>query len=684
MNNSIQIKQLREVSVHQHIKYRPDIDGLRAIAVLAVVAFHAFPEKIKGGFIGVDIFFVISGFLITSIIFQSLKENNFSFLDFYARRIRRIFPALILVLCFCYAVGWSTLLQDEYQQLGKHIASGAIFTSNFTLWKEIGYFDNAAEVKVLLHLWSLGIEEQFYLVWPALAFFAWKRKLNLFTLLIIVCIGSFIFNIIYADQDRVLDFFSPQTRFWELFAGSALAWLSIYRPAYKQKLATSLNRYLNIIIYSEHHQPREHTLAQVQSTLGVVLLSAGFIAINKQVVFPGWWALLPVTGAMLLISAGMHGWFNRSLLSNPVLVWVGLISFPLYLWHWPLLSFGRIMFSEVPPPLVRGGLIIVAFIFSWFTYALVEKPIRFGSHRKAKTLFLLGALAAIGYMGLNTDLRQGFPFRKAVTLNKINSDLLQWDNYKSVGCSKELGVEANFCIKLGNADDIKVAVIGDSTGNSLAPGLAELLKEKNIGLINIGGWTCPPILGLVETARWGKINKCPDIIASTYRYLARNRNIETVIFAVFAADLKYLDIPGVPFDASVEDKFSRVKDLILQSVQTLIQMGKKVVVTYDAPYSNIAARDCIPRPVTNKTSSDCNIPENELPDRDPNIRLFDSLFKNNKDICIFRQAGLLLDQGHLNFVDASGYLLLRDTHHLSYWGSRKMAEKLMASTCLDF
>ena len=162
-----------------HQKYRPDIDGLRAVAVLAVVAFHSFPSWVRGGFIGVDIFFVISGYLISTIIFENLDKGTFSFTEFYARRIKRIFPALLLVLIACFAFGWFALLADEYKQLGKHIAAGAGFISNFTLWNEAGYFDNSAETKPLLHLWSLGIEEQFYIVWPLLLWFAWKRKFNL-------------------------------------------------------------------------------------------------------------------------------------------------------------------------------------------------------------------------------------------------------------------------------------------------------------------------------------------------------------------------------------------------------------------------------------------------------------------------------------------------------------------------
>ncbi len=212
-----------------HPKYRPDIDGLRAVAVLAVVAFHAFPSSLKGGFIGVDVFFVISGYLISTIIFESLDRGAFSFREFYARRIKRIFPALILILVACFTFGWFALLADEFKQLQKHIAAGTSFVSNHVLWSEAGYFDNSAETKPLLHLWSLGIEEQFYIVWPLLLWFAWKRKFNLLTITILVAIVSFVLNLRGIKQDVVATFYSPQTRFWELLCGSLLAWVSLYK-----------------------------------------------------------------------------------------------------------------------------------------------------------------------------------------------------------------------------------------------------------------------------------------------------------------------------------------------------------------------------------------------------------------------------------------------------------------------
>jgi peptidoglycan/LPS O-acetylase OafA/YrhL len=194
-------------------EYRADIDGLRGVAILSVVGFHAFPQLVRGGFVGVDVFFVISGYLISSIIFRSLSQGRFTLRAFYARRIQRLFPALIVVLVACFAVGWLTLLANEYKQLGKHIAGGAGFSANLILWSESGYFDPAAELKPLLHLWSLGVEEQSYIAWPLLLFLAWKRRLSLLSLTLFVIAVSFWLNVSTSRTNPVAAFYSPIPRF---------------------------------------------------------------------------------------------------------------------------------------------------------------------------------------------------------------------------------------------------------------------------------------------------------------------------------------------------------------------------------------------------------------------------------------------------------------------------------------
>src|SRR4051812_23452387 len=204
------------LSPHASENYRPDIDGLRAFAVLAVVLYHAFPKVVRGGYVGVDVFFVISGFLISSILFTELSEGRFSFATFYGRRIRRIFPALAVCLAAVLAFGFVSLMPSELAQLGKHVFFGAGFLSNLVLWSESGYFDNAASLKPLLHLWSLGIEEQFYILWPTLLWVVFRMKAKVGRLLAVLFLASFVVNVVLSVTDMAADFYLPVTRIWEL------------------------------------------------------------------------------------------------------------------------------------------------------------------------------------------------------------------------------------------------------------------------------------------------------------------------------------------------------------------------------------------------------------------------------------------------------------------------------------
>jgi peptidoglycan/LPS O-acetylase OafA/YrhL len=382
-----------------HPKYRPDIDGLRAVAVLSVVAFHAFPGWLKGGFIGVDVFFVISGFLITTIIFENLDKGTFSFSEFYARRIRRIFPALILVLLFCLTLGWLIFIPDELNQLGKHIAAGAGFVSNFILWGEAGYFDNSAETKPLLHLWSLGIEEQFYIVWPFLLWFAWKRNFNLLAVTVLVAIASFFLNLKNVTQDAVSTFYSPQTRFWELLSGSVLAWLVLYKFKNVRWLKDT------------------RVFPNIFSVVGCSLLAYGLYRISSEVRFPGGWAIVPVLGASLVILGGQTAWINRKILSNKLVVWFGLIRFPLYLWHWPLLSFIRIVKGHLSHD-ARIIAVVLAIFLAWLTVGIIEKPFRFGNSKvRLKIFSLCGMVLFLGLTGLvisQRDFSESHGFKQAI------------------------------------------------------------------------------------------------------------------------------------------------------------------------------------------------------------------------------------------------------------------------------
>ena len=491
-----------------HPKYRADIDGLRAIAVLSVVGFHAFRNLVKGGFVGVDIFFVISGFLISSIIVGNLENNTFSFTEFYARRVKRIFPAMILVMAACFAVGWFTLLTDEYKQLGKHIAGGAAFISNFVLWNESGYFDNIAETKPLLHLWSLGVEEQFYVIWPLLLWFAWKQRLNLLSIAIGVGVISFALNVyeVRNGTQSAAAFYSPQTRFWELMAGSVLAYLTLH----KQNAFPNFKHWpwLGKIGYTP--EANNKTLRNVQSVFGAALIVAGVLVISKERHFPGWWALLPTMGAVLIISAGQHAWLNRAVLSNRVLVWFGLISFPLYLWHWPLLSFARILEGETPSSEIKIAAILVSIALAWLTYRLIEKPIRFGKHSQTKTIILLALMVVVGYAGYNCYDRDGLGFRLGSLGFRlpIIFQTLTWTEKEKRDLDKEWRAGSCFLTpdqdytnfnacksQPGNENKPSLLLWGDSFAAQLYPGYKASLGEK-YKIIQRTSSNCPPFLNM--------------------------------------------------------------------------------------------------------------------------------------------------------------------------------------------
>ncbi|MCI5116515.1 MAG: acyltransferase [Candidatus Electrothrix sp. LOE1_4_5] len=405
-----------------HPKYRPDIDGLRAIAVLSVVGFHAFPSWVKGGFIGVDVFFVISGFLISGIIYENLDKKEFTFREFYARRIMRIFPALIVVMTTCFAFGWLLLLTDEYKQLGKHIAGGASFISNFLLWQESGYFDNSAETKPLLHLWSLGIEEQFYIIWPLLLWLTWKRKFNIFAVTLAIAVGSFYLNIKGIKQDAVATFYSPITRFWELMCGGLLAWVTIYKKESFANICRKVDRFIVSTIYRNKETEEGRTLANLFAFTGLALLTYGFVKIAKDFYFPGAWALVPVLAALLIISAGPAAWINRQILSTKVFVWFGLISYPLYLWHWPLLSFARIFKDHLPHHDTRIAIVAVSIVLAWLTTIFIEKPFRSGDYGiRLKVTILCCLLIGIGVSGVIVNKTGLSQIRTLERVNKLRN-----------------------------------------------------------------------------------------------------------------------------------------------------------------------------------------------------------------------------------------------------------------------
>jgi peptidoglycan/LPS O-acetylase OafA/YrhL len=651
------------------ISYRPDIDGLRGIAVLSVVSFHAFPTYFQGGFVGVDIFFVISGFLISSIIAGALERSKFSFIEFYVRRIKRIFPALLLVLIACFTFGWFVLFAHEYKQLGKHIAGGAGFVSNLLLWNESGYFDNAAETKPLLHLWSLGVEEQFYIIWPLLLWLAWKRQFNLLTIAFAVGVVSFWLNVDAVGSDQTAAFYSPQTRFWELMAGSVLAYLTLHKQIIFADLKNWLvDKDLAAIVNFKCWQTLIKLLSNLQSVLGAVLIAVSIAVISKEKAFPGWWAMLPVLGSILIISASPQSILNREVLSSRMLVWVGLISYPLYLWHWPILSFARIVAGKIPSGETRIGAVLISIVLAWLTYILLEKPIRFGSYGRIKALMLVVLMAVTGIVGYGCYESDGFQFRQ----NKSNvSDLVYNTKYfRSFSCPDSLRGNddmVEFCAISSNKQPT-YAIIGDSLANDKYFGMAGVDKSHSWLLAGkVGG--CPPIYGIEVK------ENCLKRSEQVIDWVANNTEIKTVIFSF--AGRGYLD---TNFDAIQKENKWRARtnvkarqsklsvdsysDGLELAISMLEESGKSVVILLPPPLFDYLPLDCLRNPLLDCEPSRSSVVNKQLKFR----TILNSISRVHKNIRIYDPLDIFCNETKC-FNSNNEMFYFYDDQHLSVRGS---------------
>lgn len=538
--------------------YRPDIDGIRAIAVLSVVICHAFPRYLPGGFIGVDIFFVLSGYLISSIIIRDIDSDRFSILKFYDRRIRRIFPALILVLLFTLVVGWAIMAQFEFQALGKHVAGSTLFSENFLLWSESSYFDVSSEKKQLLHLWSLAIEEQFYFFWPLALWLAGRGHVPFLTIFLLLGLASFATNIFDIHNDPTAAYYSPIGRFWELMVGSCLAYLQSARPAL-------LDRFKNL-----------------QSWLGAALLVIAFALINPDRGFPGFWALLPTFGTFLLVSGGENSWINKHILSTSPFVWFGLISYPLYLWHWPLLSFAHITFGKVDP-LKAFILVVIAIVAAAFTFLIIERPFRTRSDNGAKPAFLaLGmvAMLAFGVLAMNRILPPRLRNLEVPARNEWT--FLKSDNQKfdpnAVGVYKLYADRPELTLFIGDSHIAQYSerlnkVMGDD-------------KARPGAILAIGG-SCNPI----EETYLNDVSRknCWPLRIRAYE-MAKESRFRTVVIggawnSYFDTPKFYIKASGAELPLTTPAGKAAALDSLGRRLAMLVKAGKRVVLVLDNPNS---------------------------------------------------------------------------------------------------
>jgi peptidoglycan/LPS O-acetylase OafA/YrhL len=490
--------------------YRPDIDGLRAVSILAVVGYHAFPASVSGGFVGVDIFFVISGFLITRIIVTELATDSFSILAFYQRRVRRIFPTLIVVLATTYAVGWMVLLPRDFKLLGDNILGGAGFFANFVQLRTLGYFAPDASTNPLLHLWSLAIEEQFYIFWPLLLLLLNGRRFRT-AAISMIGIGSLAANIYLVTEHQAIAFYSPATRAWELLAGALLVRSNGDATARFPAIADD-----------------------IKGAAGLLLIGLAMGLLDHTTGYPGWGALLPVVGAALLIEA-RGSIVNRRLLSHPAMIFIGLVSYPLYLWHWPLLCYLGILRGGDPTALEKDLVIALAFAVACGTYTFIERPIR----RRRNAVIGLGlAMGVMGGIGVGTILASGLGFRFPSEIGAIASLPIKENAGFRADCfleSDEISLQRRArCIE-GGAGPL-IFVWGDSTAAALYPGLKQAQQHHAFHIAQFTSNDCPPILG-----HRGSV-QCTDVNRETFDIIATILPDIVLLHAMWRDDTNFREL----------------------------------------------------------------------------------------------------------------------------------------------
>ena len=620
--------------------YRADIDGLRAVAVLSVLGFHAFPSLFPGGFVGVDVFFVISGYLITRILRDEIQAGGIRIGDFYARRILRIFPALLAVLTACLLTGWYTLLAAEYQQLGKHIFAGASFLSNLALWQEAGYFDLLSEKKPLLHLWSLGIEEQFYIAWPLLLWAFAKRRF-LLALIVGLALASLAFSVFEVGHDRTQAFYSPLSRAWELLVGAVLAVGDFRRGLTSPRVAR-----LQLPCW------------------GLALIVVSVFALRAHDPFPGMLALLPVLGAALVIAPGAHN-PGMKLLSNRLMVSIGKISYCLYLWHWPLLSFARIFGNAEPSWPVRTGLLAASVLLATLTYWLIEKPVRKLPRRWAVT-GLLVCMVFVALLGKNIYDREGLERIRYKTMFTVDAaaarDFVDWEKsglITEVDCKQPfLFPERQYCLTQHPDRPVTAAVIGDSHAFHAYWGLAQSLDARGENLMAIGRGACVPFLGYVRDQ---DLDKCQPHIDAMIHYAAQTPSITRVVL-VFRG--RY-----VPNNAEPE-KTQAFATALRNTLEELLAAHKSVTYFLPVVEAGFDPRLCIGQlPLGRQAPVACAISRSADSDASALMRsTVLQVLQHYPQVQVIDPNDALCECGVCPIV-RDGHSMFKDENHLSYTGS---------------
>lgn len=563
------------LSSHKHtIAYRPEIDGLRAIAVIPVILFHADFKSFSGGFVGVDVFFVISGFLITSIIVKDLSQNRFSLINFYERRARRILPALFAVSVTCIPFAWVWMTPDDLDRFGRSLISVATFSSNIFFWKNTGYFAPAASENPLLHTWSLAVEEQFYLFFPIILWSLWRfGKRTLLVILAAIFVASLGMSEWGARFHPTANFYLFPTRAWELMVGGLVALTYSKRPT-----GNGDNRFYSLI-----------------ALVGLILILGAVFFFDDTVPFPSLYALIPTLGTALILKYGSRSGLCGKLLSSRPLVSIGLISYSAYLWHQPFFAFTESLYTVAPPTWLMLLLSVLALVIGWFSWRFIEYPFREKKHTSPEFIWRMSgvSLLSIILIGLAIQLSNGFPERMPTSYVAGQWDMRLGPNY---GLNKICDYQSKFKVvsKCVSGKDPKVILWGDSYAMALADGLV----ASDISFIQATRSNCGPNMVFapfpdkgVFNAEWTR--RCLGFARDIFKYLAENKQITTVVMS--SPFVQYLDGEVYDGDIFLAPSFDDTLASFVKTVDLVRSLGKHLVIIAPPPRGYGETSKCLKR-----------------------------------------------------------------------------------------
>ena len=632
--------------------YRREIDGLRALAVLPVILFHAGFEVFSGGFVGVDVFFVISGYLITTIILSELEQGKFSIVNFYERRARRILPALFLVMLVCIPFAWFWLLPSDMKDFSQSLVAVSFFASNILFWRESGYFDAAAELKPLLHTWSLAVEEQYYVLFPLFLMLFWRLgKRWILVMLGLVFVASLAVAQWGAYAKPAAAFYLLPTRGWELLIGAFAAF------------------YLSKADRKEFGK----AASELGGWLGVALILYAVFAYSKATPFPGLYALVPTLGTVLVILFATQQTTVGKFVGNKAFVGIGLISYSAYLWHQPLFAFARQRSLTEPSHTVFLLLSVMALVLAYFSWRFVEAPFRKRDHFDRKKIFSFAFFGSFLFflLGVAGHITDGKFFTRSTSSILDQLDLRVRVNHGlSIDCEGDYNTSLN-CL---TSPEPEVLLWGDSYAMHLAQGL--VASNPEIRLVQKTVSVCGPFLDIAPinskyVRSWSE--KCLSVNDKVYDYLRNTSSIKYVVlsspFGQFVGD----DATVLSKDGVVLKGVDVSLQSMLETISKIRNLGKIPVVFSPTPQNGQNIGGCLKKAsFFGLDSSLCDVKLSDSMVLQANVWNF--LSQLEKHVTVVNLSDFLCVD-NLCSASMDNVFIYRDNGHLSHEGSAYLGKR---------